>query len=193
MTRFGAKRALQMLAIGVVASLAATTTMAAAQAKKELEINPKTLKVLKTLAWQSLPSKIIMSDKRVVEIDKKDPSQIIIPDEDAVRIIKAAHLTARAQQCDLQELVIANRDAIMKAEKASNKWSESQLHYINTLHLYTVQLLVGKIEVMPEGKGGKQEVTPPEIAKTPPVQCSDKEKKDILAAVEANEKAAGKS
>jgi hypothetical protein len=180
--------------LGISLAAAAVLACAAAgavAAQEKSEISPQTLKTLKTLAWQTLPSKIVMPDKRVIEINKTDPSQIIVPDEDALRIIKAAHLTARAHQCDLQELVIANRDAIMKAEKASNRWSESQLHYINTLHLYTVQLLVGKIEVVEEGKGDKQ--NPAATPETPAVQCSDKEKNDILAAVEANEKAAGKS
>ncbi len=189
MIHFGAKMLLHSVALAAALGLASAGA-AVAQDKKD-GVNPKTLKTLKTLAWQSLPSKIILADKRVVEINKSDPSQIIVPDEDAERIVRAAHLTARAHQCDLQELVIANRDAIMKAEKAKNKWSESQLHYINTLHLYTVQLLVGKIEVAEEGKGDKQGASAP--AKPAAVQCSDNEKKEILAAVEAYEKLAGKS
>jgi hypothetical protein len=188
MNSFGAKKLIST----VVLAAGLTFAGAATAQEKGGEINAKTLKTLKTLAWQSLPSKIILADKRVIEINKTDPSQIIIPDADALRIIKAAHLTARAHQCDLQELVIANRDAIIKAEKASNKWSDSQLHYINTLHLYTVQLLVGKIEVIEEGKGDKKAgtVAAPAAATA---NCTDNEKNEILAAVEANEKAAGKS
>lgn len=190
MKYFGARVFIHSLALAAVIGLASAGG-AVAQDNKD-GISEKTLKTLKTLAWQSLPSKIILADKRVVEINKDDPSQVLIPDADAERIIKAAHLTARAHQCDLQELVIANRDAIMKTEKAKNKWSESQLHFINTLHLYTVQLLVGKIEVAEEGgKADKKDAPPPKPAAT--AQCSDSEKNEILAAVEAYEKQDGKS
>jgi hypothetical protein len=188
MRNFGTKKLLHSLALAALLGIA--WGGGADAQEKSGGVSEKTLKTLKLLAWQSLPSKIILADKRVVEIDKSDPKQIIIPDEDAQRIIRVAHLTARAHQCDLQELVIANRDALMKAEKALNKWSESQLHYINTLHLYTVQLLVGKIEVAEEGKDPTA-APPPKPAETP--QCSESEKKEILAAVEANEKKAGKS
>ena len=31
-------------------------------------------------------------------------------------------------------------------ERKTGRWTESQLQYINTLHLFTVQLLLGKVE-----------------------------------------------
>lgn len=174
--------------------LSASLAWAQAQPPKG-EISEKTLKTLKALAWQSLPSKIVLNDKRTIEIDKSDPAKIIIPDADAREVIKVAHLTARAHKCDLPELVIANRDALLLREKAKNKWSESQLQYINALHLYTVQLLVGKIEVVDADKK-KPEFDPNGKAPMPAdtvAQCTDKEKQDILSAVEANEKLVGKS
>ncbi len=158
------------------------------------DVSEKTLKTLKALAWQSLPSKIIESDKKIIEIDKSDPSKIIIPDADAREVIHAAHLTARAQKCDLQELVIANRDALLLRMKKTGKWSESQLQYINTLHLFTVQLLVGKIEVKDASKSVAD--FDPKTAPMPKenvAACSEKERQDILSAVEANEKLIGKS
>ncbi len=149
------------------------------------DVSEKTLRTLKALAWQSLPTKIIRSDTKVVEIDKSDPSKIIIPDADAREVIRAAHLTARAHRCDLQDLVIANRDALLLREKKTGRWTESQLQYINTLHLFTVQLLVGKVEAVD--------------AKTAPAPsaniaaCNEKEKQEISGAVEANEKLLDKS
>ncbi|MBI4724156.1 MAG: hypothetical protein HY765_03955 [Rhodomicrobium sp.] len=153
------------------------------------------MKTLKALAWQSLPTKILQSDKKVLEIDKSDPSKIIIADADAREVIRAAHLTARAQRCDLQEQVIANRDALLLRMKKTGKWSESQLQYINTLHLFTVQLLVGKVEM----KDTTDKPLPEFDPKTAPMPsgnvaaCSDKEKQDILSAVEANQKLINKS
>jgi hypothetical protein len=158
------------------------------------DLSDKALATLKALAWQSLPSKIVQSDNRVIEIDKSDPSKIIIPDADAREVIRAANLTARAHKCELQELVIANRDILLLREKKTGKWTESQLQYINTLHLFTVQLMVGKVELVDEERV-KQDFDP-KTAPMPPANtktCNDKEKQDILSAVEANEKLLGKS
>lgn len=174
--------------------VSASVAVAQTQAGKN-EVSEKTLKTLKALAWQSLPSKIIYGDKRVLEIDKSDPSKVIIPDADAREVIRSAHLTARAHKCDLQELVIANRDALLLRYKNTGKWNESQLQYINALHLYTVQLLVGKVEVVDADKARAD--FDPKTAPLPSAgnvgNCNDKEKQDILSAVEANEKLVGKS
>jgi len=148
------------------------------------EVSDKTLKTLKALAWQSLPSRIVLSDRTVIEIDKSDPSKIIIPDADAREIIREARLTARAHRCDLQDLVIANRDALLLRERKTGHWTESQLQYINTLHLFTVQLLLGKVEAVDAR---------PAVAMPSPVTCNEKEKQEISSAVEANEKLLGKS
>ncbi len=162
---------------------------------RQAEISDKTLKTLKALAWRSLPSRIVISEKVVVEIDKSDPAKIIIPDEDAREIVRVAHLSARARSCDLNELVLANREALLRREKARKKWTEAQLQYINSLHLYTVQLLIGKIE----GADGEKPKLPRDSAAKAPMQpdnssaCNEKEKQDISSAVEANWKLGGKS
>jgi hypothetical protein len=162
----------------------------------QTEISDKTLKTLKALAWQSLPSKIVISEKSVVEIDKSDPAKIIIPDEDAREIVRVAHLSARARRCDLNELVLANRDALLRREKAKKKWTDAQLQYINSLHLYTVQLLIGKID---SDEADRQRMQHDANAAAAPAltgnasTCNEKEKQEISAAVEANWKLAGKS
>ena len=153
------------------------------------DVSDKTLRTLKVLAWQSLPRRILQSDKRVLEIDKSDPSKIIIPDEDAREVVRAASLTARARKCALQDLVIANRDALMLREKKSGRWTESQLQYINILHLFTVQLLAGKMEAMDADKlqpeGGS---APPPVSPVSAANCDEKEKQEISNAVEASGK-----
>ena len=148
------------------------------------EVSDRTLKTLKALAWQALPDRIAQNGQTVVEIDKSDPAKIIIPDADARKIIREASLTARAHQCDLQDLVIANRDALLLREKQTGRWTAAQLQYINTLHLFTVQLLLGKVDVVDAR---------PDAALPPPMRCNEKEKQDISSAVEANERLVGKS
>ena len=165
-------------------SLLCASVAAAQSLEASGEVSDKTLKTLKALAWQSLPSRITQSDKTVVEIDKSDSSKIVIPDADAREIIREAHLTARARKCELQDLVIANRDALLLRERKTGRWTESQLQYINTLHLFTVQLLLGKVEDV----DAKSNAAVPS-----PVACNEKEKREISSAVEANERLLGKS
>jgi hypothetical protein len=164
-------------------SLLCASVAAAQSLEASGEVSDKTLKTLKALAWQSLPSRITQSDA-VIEIDKSDSSKIVIPDADAREIIREAHLTARARKCELQDLVIANRDALLLRERKTGRWTESQLQYINTLHLFTVQLLLGKVEAV----DAKSEAAVPS-----PVACNEKEKREISSAVEANERLLGKS
>ncbi len=175
-------------------SLLAANAAQAQQAAGKSDVSDKTLRTLKSMAWESLPSKIKRGDKTEVVIDKSDSSKIIIPDPEAREIVKAAYLTARAHRCDMQELVVANRDAILSREKQKNKWNESQLQYINALHLYTVQLLVGKVQASdgskPKADYDSKTLVMPESGT---VACSDKEKQDISAAVEANYKQVRKS
>ena len=169
-------------------------SIAAAQTPARNDISDKTLRTLKSLAWQSLPAKIIQSDRRVIEIDKSDPSKIVIPDADALEVIHAARLTARAHRCDLQDLVIANRDALLLRERKTGRWSESQLQYINTLHLFTVQLMVGKVELV-DAERAKTDFDP-KAAPLPEANtkvCNEKEMQEISSAVEAIEKLLGKS
>lgn len=147
------------------------------------EVSDKTVKTLKALAWRFLPSRVVQAGRGVIEIDKSDPSKIVIPDVDAREIIREAGLTARAHKCELQDLVIANRDAILEREKKTGRWTEGQLQYINVLHLSTVQLLLGRVDVV-DAKPG---------AVSSAVTCNEKEKQDISSAVEANEKLLGKS
>jgi len=170
-------------------AIAQTAAPKGQPAAAKTDVSDKTLNTLKELAWQSLPTKIVMSDQKTVLIDKADRSKVVIPDPDARDVIKLAYLSARAHRCNMQELVIANRDAILKREKSKNKWTESQLIYINRLHLYTVQLLVGNVELQDADKAKPQYETNPNVPIPDGAKftaCNDKEKQDIQAAVEAN-------
>jgi hypothetical protein len=171
----------------VIALLASTLAAAQPQAV-ETDISDKALKTLKSLVWRSLPARIFQSENKFLEIDKSDPSKIVIPDAVAREVVRAADLTARAHKCDLQDLAIANRDALILREKKSGRWTESQLQYIDSLHLFSVQLLVGKVEAVDAGHW--LTLTAPSANTS---VCNEQEKLDILTAIEANEKRFGKS
>ena len=192
MEKVGAGMVLRSLCFAVTLLFASIAVAQTPPAKGD--VSDKTLRTLKVLAWQSLPAKIVLPDNTVVEIDKSDPSKIIIPDADAREVIRTAHLTARAHKCDLQQLVIANRDLLLQREKKTGKWTAGQLQYINTLHLFTVQLLVGTVEAVDAEKPRPEfDVKTAPLPSANAVTCNEKEKQDILSAVEANEKLLGKS
>jgi len=177
----------------VIALLASTLAVAQPQAV-ETDISDKALKTLKALVWRSLPEKIIQSENKSLEIDKSDPSKIVIPDAVAREVVRTANLTARAHKCDLQDLAIANRDALLLREKNTGRWTESQLQYIDSLHLFSVQLLVGKVEAVDAGhlrSAYNSRSLPTPSANTG--ICNEQEKLEILTAIEANEKRFGKS
>lgn len=174
-------------------TLLASTFAAAQQQAVETEISDKALKTLKALVWRSLPDKI-QSENKLVEIDKSDPSKIVVPDTVAREVVRAANLTARAHKCDLHNLALANRNALLLRERNTGRWTESQLQYIDTLHLFSVQLLVGKVEAIDASHwrpayDSKALPTPSANASI----CNEQEKLDILTAIEANEKRFGKS
>jgi hypothetical protein len=171
-----------------------STSLAAAQTPAvEADISDKALRTLKSLVWRSLPAKISLSENRFLEIDKSDPSKIVIPDAVAREVVRVASLTARAHKCDLQGLAISNRDALLSRERSTGRWTESQLQYIDTLHLFSLRLLVGKVEAANADRW-------PPVYDSKSLQmpsantsiCDEQEKRDILTAIQASQKLVGK-
>ena len=62
----------------------------------------------------------------------------------------------------------------MLRETQSKKWTPQQMVYINQLHLTTVMLLVGKLQVV-EGKGDKKVVV--KDGKAAARTCTDEQRK----------------
>jgi hypothetical protein len=122
------------------------------------DISDKSVEAFMEYAWSMTPTKFTKPDGNVVEINKKEREKIVVPVDTAREVIRAGRMTAHAQLCELPELQVLNYRSLMKRESEKKKWSEQQMIYVNQLHLTTVMLLTGKIQLIEQEGGGKQPV-----------------------------------
>ena len=181
--------------------LAFTTTAVAAQDsaapktdKEAGELSLKSVKLITGFALTTIPSEIKQPDGKIIKIDRNNLDRILVPLDDARRIIVAARNSAHAQICDLPELQAENYLALMRQEQAKNKWTPEQMLFINRLHLFTVMWLTGNVKFMEKDKDGKKE---PAVVSEPDKgekkSCSADEKAKVKANIEAYLKSAQKS
>jgi hypothetical protein len=95
----------------------------------------------------------------------------------------AGRLTAHAQICDLPDDQVKNYHSLMLREQLSKKWTPQQLVYINQLHLTTVMMLVGKLQIV-ENKGEKT-VKVREGKSNTAKTCSAEQKKKVKELITA--------
>ena len=167
--RFGALAAAGLFGV-VVASMPAS-----AQGLSE-----KAVKTFMDYAWSMTPAKFTNPEGVTVLIDKSKKDDVVVPLDKAREIIMAGRLTAHAQMCELPEAQVQNFHSLMRRERGSNKWSEQQMIYINQLHLTTVMLLTGKIQLV-EKKDGKEIVV--DESKAQVKSCTDEQRKQVTQRV----------
>ncbi len=163
---------------GIVAGLigAAVAALGSTSASAQKQLSDRSVRTLMSYAWSYTPDKFTAMDGKTVFIDKKNREKMTVPLEKGRQIIMAARLTAHAQICDLTEDQINNFRSLMLREKRSKKWSPQQMVYINQLHLTTVMMLVGKLQIV-EQKGDKKVVI--KEGSAPPKTCTQEQKKKV--------------
>jgi preprotein translocase subunit YajC len=163
----------------------------AVSAQDNTGISEDTLRILTDAALNTIPSEVKRSDGTTMKIDKSDPSSIVVPADDRRRIIRVAHLTADAARCELEQLQVQNYFAMMRQERAKDKWTEEQLLFINRLHLFTVMLLNGNIKAKTdENQNEDYEImADPETAS----ECSEEDREQVRSRIENYLKQAKKS
>lgn len=168
-------------------ALALTATVATAQ-----ELSDRSVKTIMNYAWSYTPAKFTPPSGQTVFIDKQNREKMTIPVAKGREIIKVARLTAHAQICDLAEDQVKNYKSLMLRETNAKKWTAQQLVYINQLHLTTVMMLVGKLQIV-EQKGDKKVVVKEgkAAAKTCTAEQRKKVKELITAYVSAGPKLTG--
>lgn len=134
------------------AFLIASGCQAAAQ-----QLSERSVKTIMSYAYNYTPEKFTPPSGKTVFIDKTKPKTVVVPIAKAREIIMAGRLTAHAQICDLPEDQVRNYHSLMLREKNSKKWSPQQMVFINQLHLTTVMMLVGKLQIVK--KDGKKTVS----------------------------------
>lgn len=160
--------------------------------KESTELSLKSAKLIMGFALTTIPSEIKQPDGKVLKIDRGNLDKILVPIEDARRIIMAARNSAHAQMCDLPELQSENYMALMRSEQAKNKWSQEQILFINRLHLFTVMWLTGNVKFLEkDGKKEPQVISEPD--KGDKKACTEEEKAQVKTNIEAYLKSVQKS
>lgn len=176
-------------------ALAAQDNAAAAKGEKEgqSELSLKSVKLITGFALTTIPSEVKAPDGKVIKIDRNNLERILVPLDDARRVIMAARNSAHAQMCDLPELQAENYLALMRSEQAKNKWTPEQMLFINRLHLFTVMWLTGNVKFMDKGDGKSEPTVISEPNKGEKKTCSPEEKASVKTNIEAYLKTAQKS
>lgn len=174
-----------------VAFTAVLSLSAGAALAQDSQLSDKTVDTIARFALATIPSEIKEPDGTVLKIDKENPEAILIPIDDARRVIRVARLSAHAQLCELPQLQAQNYLTMMRQERAKEKWSKEQLLFINRLHLFTVMWLAGNVKFVDKGDGSKE----PEVISDPEDQpeCSDEDRKQVQSQIESYLKSAKKS
>lgn len=165
-----------------VAVIGALTLSLAATSAAAQKLSDRSVKTIMNYAWSYTPNKFTPPSGKTVFIDKKNREKMTIPVDNAREIIKVGRLTAHAQICDLREDQVKNYSSLMLRESRSKKWTPQQMVYINQLHLTTVMMLVGKLQIV--GQQGKKKVVVKEgqaAAKT----CTAEQRKKVKELITA--------
>lgn len=147
--KFGA-RSIQGALVGLLASLC---VVPAANAVEEL--SEKSAQVVMEYAWGLVPQQFTMPNGKTILIDKNKKNEIVVPLDVAREVIRVGYRSAFAKVCDLKEAQILNYNSLMHREIDKKKWTDQQLIYISQLHLTTMMLLTGRIQLI-DKEGGKE-------------------------------------
>ena len=128
-------------------SAAVFLTLSASQSVAQ-ELSERSVKTIMNYAWSYTPDKFTPPNGKTIFIDKKNREKMTVPVAKGREVIRVARLTAHAQICDLREDQVKNYRSLMLRETKSKQWTEQQIVYINQLHLTTVMMLVGKLQIV---------------------------------------------
>lgn len=172
--------------LAVFFGLAVLTNSAIAQeADKKPAIKDSTVQVLMKFAFSLMPEVYTGPDGKKIAIDKKKPDDVLIPVDDARRIVLVGYRSAKAQNCDLKVMQTLNHNAMVKYEEVFKDWSVKQKLFINQLHLFTVLYMTGNVKVQTT----EEAIASNDINKAKPdldnkYNCSDDERKTVSASVD---------
>jgi ribosomal protein S11 len=151
---FKAKRTLKSI-VCASAMLAYTMGLTPVDARAA-ELTDKSVATLMNFAWGLMPDNFTMPDGRKIVVDKTKRELAMVPVDVAREVIKVADRSANAQRCKMNGELVANQRTMMKREADKKQWSDQQMLYINTLHLFVVMLKTGKVDITEQA--GENEV-----------------------------------
>jgi hypothetical protein len=175
----------RFVAAAAMAPMLALSVFAGAAPASAQDISDKTVSSFMNYAWGLTPARFTKPDGTTVDIDKNDRTKSEVAIDVAREVIRAGRLTAHAQMCELPSEQVQNYQSLMRREDGKKKWSEQQMIYINQLHLATVMMLTGKIELIeasPDGKPAEVKIAPtPADAKT----CTEEQRTKVKELITA--------
>lgn len=159
-------------------------TPAVAQGK---DLSENSIKTLMDYAWAITPAKFTLPSGKEIVVDLNNRAAAMVPIDVAREVIKVGRLSANAQICDLKEEQGANYQTMMAREQAKGTWSDQQLLFMSQLHLLTVMMLTGKVNVV--AKDGEDKAVIVDDKKSdaprPPPTCSETERKKVGEQIKA--------
>jgi hypothetical protein len=133
-------------------------------------------------AWALTPERFTKPNGEVITVDRKNRKGIEVPLPQAREVIKVGRLSAHAWTCDLPVEQTNNYRSLMNRENLKKKWTEQQLLYMNQLHLVTVMLLTGKLELVEDGETKKPKLRNDKTAKK---SCTPEQREKVKEAIGA--------
>lgn len=164
-------------------------------------LSDRGVRTMSIYASTLIPDRIKGPDGNMVEVDKSDPANFLIPMDSARRVIQAATRSAYADVCELPALGKANFEAMMTVERSAHTWTQEQIVMIETLHLFATSFFAGKAavpiepdsapvtwqdKVVEEGGEGPQKLLQP-----PAPECPPERKAQVEQAINAYVASAG--
>lgn len=178
-------RCLKQLTAVVLSVFLLSSSAFAQEAGKKPAIKDSTVKVLMKFAFGLMPEVYTGPDGKKIAIDKKKPDEVMIPVDDARRIVIVGYRSAQAQNCDLKVMQTLNHNAMVKYEEVFKSWTTKQKLFINQLHLFTVLYMTGNVKVSEKEKTDEEKLAE---KKKPNLdnkyKCTDKERKTVAASVD---------
>lgn len=171
----------------IILTLSASASGAVEKTSKN-EIKDKTVQTLMHFAYGLMPEAYTGPDGKKIKIDKTNQKQVMIPIDDARRIVRVAYRSAKAQNCDLKIMQTLNHNAMVKYETVFKTWTTQQKLFINQLHLFTVLYLTGNVKVQ-DTETAKKEIELRKkkkmaVVTKSPYTCSEKERTLVTKSVD---------
>lgn len=152
-----------------------------AQPAHAQELSEKAVKAYMDYAWSLTPARFTKPDGKIIEVDKKKKESVLVPVDVAREVLRVARISAQAQVCDLQEEQLLNYTSLMRRHVEKKTYTDQQMLFISQLHLTTVMLLTGKVQLVQKEEGEKAVIV--EEGKPAYKACTEEDKKRVKDAI----------
>ncbi len=162
--------------LSIAAGWAAASLVLAggALAQQNKGLSDEAVKKYMDFGWELTPNTFTPPDGgKTITVDKSKRKDVMVPFDVARDVIQAGWWSAEAQLCGLTEEQTANFRTMMLRKEAEKKWTDQQLLFMRSLHLYIVMARSGQVEITQTGEDGKTVVTRQKPSRSGPCPEAD--------------------